>query len=138
MCGILGSVNFDNTSDYLDLIQHRGPDASGIKSFIIGEHSVSLLHRRLSIVDLSEAGNQPMPDCDNIGHIIFNGEIYNHLEIKKKLLQVPFKGHSDTETIVNYLRHFPILENLSNLNGIFAFSKVHRDKEGLPILMYFY
>lgn len=147
MCGILGSVNFDNTSEYLNLIQHRGPDASGIQSYLIGEHAVSLLHRRLSIVDLSEAGNQPMPTCDNKAHIIFNGEIYNHLELKSKLSNVSFKGHSDTETIVNYLRHYPILESLSHLNGIFAIAYLDvqkkqlflaRDRFGVKPLYYYF
>ncbi len=147
MCGILGSVNFDNTSEYLNLIHHRGPDASGIQNFKIGEHIVSLLHRRLSIVDLSEAGNQPMASCDNRAHIIFNGEIYNHLELKKDLSQVSFKGHSDTETIVNYFRHFPILESLFHLNGIFAFAFLDiqkkqlflaRDRFGVKPLYYYF
>ncbi|MDT7828079.1 asparagine synthase (glutamine-hydrolyzing) [Pricia sp. S334] len=147
MCGILGSVNFDNTSEYLNLIQHRGPDASGIQSFDIGEHSVSLLHRRLSIVDLSEAGSQPMSACDNNASIIFNGEIYNHLELKKKLPHISFRGHSDTETIVNYLRHFSIVESLSCLNGIFALAYLDvqkkklflaRDRFGVKPLYYYF
>ncbi len=131
MCGILGSVNFDNTSDYLNLIQHRGPDASGEECFEIGEHRVCLLHRRLSIVDLTEAGNQPMPSSDKIGHIIFNGEIYNHSELKKGMAKVPFRGHSDTETIVNYFRQKSIKKDLSNLNGIFAFAYLDLEKKQL-------
>lgn len=147
MCGILGSVNVDNTSEYLNLIQHRGPDASGIQSYTIGEHAVSLLHCRLSIVDLSEAGNQPMSTLDNNGHIVFNGEIYNHLELKKELNHLKFKGHSDTETIVNYFRRHPILESLSHLNGIFAFAYLDvqkkqlflaRDRFGVKPLYYYF
>jgi asparagine synthase (glutamine-hydrolysing) len=147
MCGILGSVNINNTSEYLNLIQHRGPDASGIQSYTIGEHAVSLLHRRLSIVDLSEAGHQPMSTFDNQGHIVFNGEIYNHLELKKELIHLKFNGHSDTETIVNYLRCHPILESLSHLNGIFAFAYLDvqkkqlflaRDRFGVKPLYYYF
>ena len=131
MCGILGSVNFDNTSDYLNLIQHRGPDASGVECFEIGEHRVSLLHRRLSIVDLTKAGDQPMSSSDNVGHIIFNGEIYNHNELKQVMAKVPFRGHSDTETIVNYFREKSIKKDLSNLNGIFAFAYLDVEKKQL-------
>lgn len=60
MCGILGSVNISNTVGFLKEIKHRDPDSSGVKSFTIGNNRVDLLHRRLSIVDLSEAGHQSM------------------------------------------------------------------------------
>ena len=53
MCGILGSINIENTSDFLKEISHRGPDANGEERFLIGEHQVQLLHHRLSIVDLN-------------------------------------------------------------------------------------
>ena len=147
MCGILGSVNFDNTSDHLNLIQHRGPDASGMESFEIGEHKVCLLHRRLSIVDLTEAGSQPMPSSDGIGYIIFNGEIYNHEELKEEIAEASFRGHSDTETIVNYFREKSIEKELFNLNGIFAFAYLDvkkkqlylaRDRFGVKPLYYYF
>jgi asparagine synthase (glutamine-hydrolysing) len=147
MCGILGSVNFDNTSEYLNLIQHRGPDSSGVKSLTIGDNRVDLLHRRLSIVDLSEAGHQPMTTHDNQGYIVFNGEIYNHLELKKELTHLKFKGHSDTETIVNYFITKSLHDNLSDLNGIFAFAyldmekmqiSLARDRFGIKPLYYYF
>lgn len=129
MCGILGSINITNTDSYLDYIKHRGPDASGMKSFKISNNTINLSHRRLSIVDLSEAGSQPMLSYDNKACIIFNGEIYNHLDLKEKLVGVQFKGHSDTETIVNYFRKFDINDKLTDLNGIFAFAYIDLENE---------
>lgn len=133
MCGILGSVNFENTSNYLNLIQHRGPDASGSKLLKIDSHSISFMHRRLSIVDLSEAGHQPMSTYDDQGLIVFNGEIYNHEELKKELTHIEFRGHSDTETIVNYFRTRSLQENLSHLNGIFAFAYLDKEKKQISL-----
>ena len=147
MCGILGSINIENTGDFLNQISHRGPDAKGEEQFQIGTHQVHLLHHRLSIVDLSEAGKQPMASHDDKGSIVFNGEIYNHLELKEALGNVPFRGHSDTETIINYLSKNSIIENLQQLNGIFAIAfldKVNkrfylaRDRFGIKPLYYFF
>lgn len=120
MCGILGSINryFDETA--LDLIKHRGPDDFGIDTFELNGHSIHFGQRRLSIIDLSEAGHQPMiSDCKKFA-IIFNGEIYNHLELRTQLpAKTTFRGHSDTETILEYLIHFGN-EGIKDLNGIFA------------------
>jgi len=129
MCGILGSININNTETYLDTIKHRGPDACGVKSFEVAENKIDLLHRRLSIVDLSEAGKQPMFSYDNNACITFNGEIYNHLELKQKLKEINFNGHSDTETIVNYFEKYEITKCLKDLNGIFAFAYLDCEKQ---------
>ena len=129
MCGILGSINISEASDLLRYIEHRGPDAMGNMDFEINAHTVQLLHARLSILDLSEAGGQPMLSGDGRGCIVFNGEIYNHEELKKEFNGIEFIGHSDTETIINYFREKPILENLKNLNGIFAFAYLDFDKK---------
>ena len=128
MCGILGSVNrrFDNS--ILDLIKHRGPDDSEIVNLTINRHLITLGHRRLAIQDLSSAGHQPMYSSDRRFIIIFNGEIYNHKELRKKLRDIEFKGHSDTETIVNYISKFGI-EAIKDFNGIFAFSIVDIEKQ---------
>ncbi len=145
MCGILGSINVANTGSLLDLIKHRGPDASGEMSFQIDSHKVHLLHRRLSIVDLSEAGSQPMFTHDKNGCIIFNGEIYNHEELKQKLPEIPFKGHSDTESIINYFNKYGLDNSIQDLNGIFAFAYLDiasqkfylaRDRFGVKPLYY--
>ena len=83
------------------LLKHRGPDDTGI----FNDDGVTLLHMRLSIIELSELGHQPMASSCGRYHIIFNGEIYNHLELRKKFLpNYPFKGHSDTETIIELFR----------------------------------
>ena len=129
MCGILGSINGGQFSKHLDCITHRGPDASGDKCFKIANNFIHLLHRRLSIVDLSEAGNQPMLSHNDKNCIIFNGEIYNHLELKQKLKEIDFNGHSDTETIVNYFEKYEIIKCLKDLNGIFAFAYLDCEKQ---------
>ena len=88
MCGIVGYVNFDGSEVPLELIkkatdelEHRGPDGEG--QWVFG--NVGLGHRRLSIIDLSELGSQPMLSLDGNFVISYNGEIYNYLEIKKEL-----------------------------------------------------
>lgn len=129
MCGILGSIDNKEVLKYFHLIKHRGPDSYGEKCFKINGKTIDLLHRRLSIVDLTETGHQPMYSFDGRCCIVFNGEIYNHHELKRKLADISFRGHSDTETIVNYFRKFNIKENLQDLNGIFAFALIDIEKE---------
>lgn len=119
MCGILGAINHNFDEKLLNTIAHRGPDDFGITSLMVANTPVCFGQRRLSIVDLSEAGHQPMiSNCGNY-LIIFNGEIYNHLDLKSKLSGVTFRGHSDTETILYYLAKFGV-DGLKDLNGIFA------------------
>jgi asparagine synthase (glutamine-hydrolysing) len=147
MCGILGCINFKYVPASLDSISHRGPDGSGVKNFAINGHDVTLAHRRLSIVDVSENGAQPMPSGDGNSFITFNGEIYNHTTLKPKMKFTGFKGHSDTETIVNYFNEQGIDCNLKDLNGIFGFAMLDqknkrlyltRDRFGVkPVYYYF-
>lgn len=107
MCGIAGYIG-RNKEDGLSfcnkagrLLQHRGPDDSGV----FAAENVVLLHRRLAILELSELGHQPMTSSCGRYKIVFNGEIYNHLELRKKFLQGhAFRGHSDTETILELFR----------------------------------
>lgn len=121
MCGLLGTVNKPFDEELLALIKHRGPDDSGIIKLSVEGNELYFGHVRLAIQDLSAAGHQPMySDCGKY-LIIFNGEIYNHANLREQLSEVSFKGHSDTETIVNYLAKFGI-ESVNKLNGIFAFS----------------
>ncbi|RLB81577.1 MAG: asparagine synthase (glutamine-hydrolyzing) [Deltaproteobacteria bacterium] len=130
MCGILGSVNVEIEDSLLDLISRRGPDDSGVERFSLNGNSVVFGHRRLSILDLSPAGHQPMvSDCGRYV-IVFNGEIYNHLELRRKLSGVHFRGHSDTETILYYLAQNG-LEAVENFNGIFSFAFFDREKSKL-------
>lgn len=102
MCGILGTVPFtpiDTFKPALDTLTHRGPDSYGIESF---DENVTLGHRRLSILDLSPNGHQPMLEESGRFAIIFNGEIFNFLEIKKELVAKghTFKSTSDTEVLL--------------------------------------
>lgn len=105
MCGIVGYIGPsgkapETLGKALALLRHRGPDDSGIWTEKSG--TVHLGHTRLSIVDLGKTGAQPMHD-ENTGNVlVFNGEIYNHMELREELigLGVGFKGHSDTETLL--------------------------------------
>ena len=121
MCGILGSIDLPFSTSALDLIQHRGPDDWGIQETDVMSRHVILGHRRLSIVDLSPAGHQPMTTKCGRYQIVFNGEIYNHLEIRSTLRQKNFLGHSDTETILYALAERGI-DAVREMNGIFGFA----------------
>ena len=144
MCGILGTINISEHHGVLDLIKHRGPDAYGEAHYQVGNHAVYLGHRRLSIVDLSSAGNQPMRSPDGLKALVYNGEVYNHLGLRSQLHDVHFIGHSDTETILHLLDGQGVAA-IPNLNGIFAFayldmatSRLHlvRDPFGVKPLYY--
>ncbi len=132
MCGIVGLIS-KNTADDLALslnkVSHRGPDDSGLFVY----ENLGLGHRRLSILDLSENGHQPMiSDCGNYV-LIFNGEIYNHLEIRTKLnSKYKFKSQSDTETLLYGFIEFGSAV-LQMLNGIFAFSIFNKQTKELFI-----
>ena len=120
MCGFLGSINFSNEENMkaLSLIDHRGPDDKGYY-----EESVLFLgHTRLAIVDTSKAGHQPMFSKDRDLVIVFNGEIYNHMDIREKLkYKYSFTSHSDTETILYGFLEFGV-DLFDMLNGIFSLS----------------
>ena len=124
MCGIngfSGNFNPDLLKQMNDALIHRGPDDFG--TFYDASAKVGLAHRRLSIVDLSLSGHQPMRSNDGSVTLVFNGEIYNHLELRKELslLGQVFRGNSDTEVLLNmYLAYGDAM--LAKLNGIFAFA----------------
>jgi asparagine synthase (glutamine-hydrolysing) len=124
MCGILGfSGPFDAAALNAGLraIAHRGPDDSGV--FVDGQARVGLGHVRLSIIDLSPLGHQPMASSDGQVVLVFNGEIYNYRELRAELEKkgFAFRGHSDTEVLLHlYLAYGEAM--LSRLNGIFAFA----------------
>jgi len=146
MCGILGAVNSPFENDTLELISHRGPDASDIIQFESNNNTTTLGHVRLSIQDLSEAGHQPMYSASKEYIIIFNGEVYNHLELREELKEIEFRGHSDTETIVNYIEKFGV-DSIKKFNGIFGLAifdiknqKLYlaRDRFGVKPLYYYH
>ena len=132
MCGIVGLVDFNISSNNIlkknvNLMQsaifHRGPDSSG--SWCNIEDHVGLGHQRLSILDLSNAGHQPMESSSSRYVIVYNGEIYNHLEIRKNLEKlshssISWNGHSDTETLLVAFEYFGIEETLKKTHGMFA------------------
>ena len=123
MCGIAGSVGVVskkfNHEELARALGHRGPDAQGLVRLPLGNKEAIIAHTRLSIVDLSEAGSQPMYSHDGRWIITYNGEIYNHLDLRKTL-SVSFRGHSDTETIVECISAWGFDAAISKLNGIFG------------------
>ncbi len=150
MCGIFGVINKeekvsrDLVQKACNLIAHRGPDD---KDYFT-EGRIGFGHRRLSIVDLSEHGRQPMISADGNYVLIFNGEIYNHLEIRHELLGsgYQFKGTCDTETLLYGYIHYG-KSILSRLNGIFSFAVydkikkevfIARDQYGIKPLYYYH
>lgn len=127
MCGIVGYVNWGDI-DTLDrmtgMLAHRGPDDSGLWQNQAGSRDrVGLGARRLSILDLSSAGHQPMSSADGSLTIVYNGEIYNHVQLRERLVSkgYEFHSHSDTETLLN-LYHDLGPDCVRHLNGIFGFA----------------
>ena len=130
MCGINGILRLSRDASPIDrgellrtrdAMRARGPDASGC--WISSDGSVGLGHRRLSIIDLSEAGRQPMSRADGRYQIVFNGEIYNYRELRRELVEdgYRFQSECDTEVLLNlYLRDGDKM--MERLNGIYAFA----------------
>jgi len=110
MCGIAGILNSEDSSAALQLMissmTHRGPDDYGTEIVKTENRWIGLGHRRLAILDLSLAGHQPMVDPDTGNIIVFNGEIYNHLELRKQLPSQEYKSASDTETLLYAYRYW--------------------------------
>ncbi|MCO4783753.1 MAG: asparagine synthase (glutamine-hydrolyzing) [Candidatus Cloacimonetes bacterium] len=130
MCGITGFIDFKAQlgngiesilKNMTDAIVHRGPDADG--HFICPQQRVALGHRRLSILDLSEAGAQPMISQSGRYVIVFNGEIYNFKDLKLELETIApmrWRGHSDTEVLLKCIEQYGFESTLSKLNGMFS------------------
>jgi asparagine synthase (glutamine-hydrolysing) len=169
MCGICGEINFNKgvaaepIQRMCNLLRHRGPDDEGIL-FVKGNQyfemknyprslpeekgfEVALGHRRLSIIDLSSAGHQPMCNEDGRVWIVFNGEIYNFQEIRERLVEKNhlFKSRSDTEVILHAYEEWGV-ECLDQFRGMFAFAIwdsnlrrlfIARDRLGKKPLVYF-
>ncbi len=137
MCGITGVLHFDrergveaNTLKKMnDIISHRGPDGEG---FFI-KNNVGLGHRRLAIIDLS-TGDQPMYSDDRNKVIVFNGEIYNYIELREELVKLGhvFKTSSDTEVIVKAYEEWGV-DCQNKLNGMWAFALWDDTKQELFI-----
>jgi asparagine synthase (glutamine-hydrolysing) len=151
MCGIAGFIDFNQRSTKSDLVAmtgtlyHRGPDGSDYKFFEHADAHIGLGHRRLSIIDLSEHGTQPM-QLNNIW-VTFNGEIYNYQEIKGELIRLghAFSGSSDTEMILHAYQEWGV-DCVHRFIGMFAIVLVDltknevyflRDRPGVkPLFVY--
>ncbi len=126
MCGIVGAVNRSLDMDAaLIALGHRGPDSSGETRVDVAGTPVHLGHTRLAILDLSPAGHQPMTSRDGRWTVSYNGEIYNHLDLRREL-PGPFRGHSDTETLVEHIAVHGLDRTVRALNGMFAFAALDR------------
>jgi asparagine synthase (glutamine-hydrolysing) len=131
MCGIAGlfgdsRLKPETLRAMTRCLAHRGPDDEGL--WIDAEAGIALGHRRLSIVDLSPAGHQPMHSHDGRFVIILNGEIYNHAAIRRELEAAGvapdggWRGHSDTETLLEAIAHWGLTGALDRAVGMFAFA----------------
>ena len=132
MCGIAGIWRFGGALQpdleatvrrMTDAIAHRGPDGDG--RWIDADTGIALGHRRLAIIDLSPAGHQPMASADGRFVISYNGELYNTPEIAAELA-MRFRGHSDTEVLVEAIARYGIDGALARTNGLFAFAAFDR------------
>lgn len=136
MCRIAGLVNLQKTPTQADIIamrdsmMHGGPDDEGF--YIDEEYHLAFGHRRLSLIDLSAAGHQPMFSSDKKIVIVFNGEIYNYLDIQQELIQLGhlFTSHSDTEVILAAYKQWGN-DCFSKFNGMFALAIFDQPKAKL-------
>jgi asparagine synthase (glutamine-hydrolysing) len=110
-------------------LEHRGPDDSGIAV----EGQVGLVHRRLAIVDPSPAGRQPMADASGRWLVTYNGETFNHLELRAELAGVAWRGGSDTETLVEALARWGD-SAVARCNGLFAYAALDRERGRLLLV----
>ena len=122
MCGIFGSVGFEPDSQRIDIVAHRGPDGRGWETYASLKGPVALGHRRLAIIDVSDAGLQPMCDASRRYWLVFNGEIYNYIELREEMRAKGevFVSESDSEVL---LRAYMLWGEaaLPRLRGMFAF-----------------
>lgn len=132
MCGISGYYNtsFSNSGSEIlekmsNSLNHRGPDFRGIYF----DDIVGMAHNRLSLIDLSINGNQPFEDDENV--LIYNGEIYNFLEIKKQLPVREYRSTSDTAVLFHALKHWGVPETLKRIKGMFAFAWYKKQEKNL-------
>lgn len=153
MCGIAGFCDPGRIIDQRDwsrilsrmgdAVEHRGPDGSG--TWVSDDLGVALCHRRLAIIDLSDRARQPMESHDGRFVVSFNGEIYNHRELRRQLTSKSWRTESDTETLVECIAHYGLRKAIEKLRGMFAIAvidlkqhKIHliRDRLGEKPLSY--
>ena len=140
MCGIAGQMGGSQRIDLAlvvkrmaDVLLHRGPDDGGV--WHDASTAVGLGHRRLSILDLSAAGHQPMLSANGRWVMAYNGEVYNHLSMREELEssgQAPaWRGHSDTETLLACVEAWGVPETLLRSTGMFALALWDRQERSL-------
>ncbi|MBI3668693.1 MAG: asparagine synthase (glutamine-hydrolyzing) [Acidobacteria bacterium] len=141
MCGIVGFLDTRRSMGREELavtvrrmatsLRHRGPEDEG--TWVDPQHGIALGHRRLSIIDLSPAGHQPMHSFCGRYVITFNGEIYNFKALREELeaLGQEFRGHSDTEVMLAAISHWGLDTALEKFNGMFAFALWDRKEKSL-------
>lgn len=132
MCGICGFITkrdykLEQLKKMNDRMYHRGPDDSGEEIFPVdADRILGMAQRRLSIQDLSPLGHQPMSSLDNRVTLVFNGEIYNFLELREELKEYPFRSHCDTEVIIAAYLKWGI-SCIDRFNGMFAIALFDRE-----------
>lgn len=144
MCGVTGFLDLRSersgsaiaeiVGSMSDILLHRGPDAGGV--WVDQDEHVGLGHRRLSILDLSDAGAQPMFSGSGRFVISYNGEIYNFAELRSDLEQsgCRFRGHSDTEVLVTAIEEWGLEKTLKSIHGMFAFGLWDRKERVLSLV----
>jgi asparagine synthase (glutamine-hydrolysing) len=133
--GLGGSAAEPKLHKMMASLAHRGPDDSG--DWVDADAGIALGHRRLSVLDLTSSGHQPMRSASGRYIFVFNGEIYNHLEVRKELetsgSAVAWQGHSDTEILLAGFDHWGIEATLRKSVGMFAFALWDRDERTLTL-----
>lgn len=134
MCGICGfvsrrDINLTQLKEMNDTMYHRGPDDSGEEIYEFSEgYRVGFAQRRLSILDLSALGHQPMHSPNGVYSVVFNGEIYNYKELKEELQGYPFHSNCDTEVILAAYQRWGV-RCVEKFNGMFAIALFDRARD---------
>jgi asparagine synthase (glutamine-hydrolysing) len=141
VCGIAGFVDgrVERNEDALRLVAdsmanaltHRGPDDAGV--WVDAAAGVALGFRRLAIIDVSQAGHQPMVSACGRYVVVFNGEIYNHRQLREELRSTSYRGHSDTEVMLAAFTRWGVSEATPRFNGMFAFAVWDKQRRSLTL-----
>jgi asparagine synthase (glutamine-hydrolysing) len=137
MCGVAGFLgrkidgSVDLAARMASALHQRGPDNSDV--WVDDVSGIALAHSRLAILDLSPSGHQPMASATGRFTLTFNGEIYNHLEIRSRISDYAWRGHSDTESLLSAFERWGIEATLESISGMFAFALWDHEKRVLTL-----